>query len=162
VKRMIRTESVLICTFGRSLNALLGWDRNQFDRIVHFAYGFLLAYPLRELFLRVADVRGFWGYALPLDVVMSTSLLWELLEWATAAYFAGGDALFVGTQGDPWDSHKDMALASAGALLATLVTAAVNAFYQRDFGREWAESLRVKQRAALDPDGVAWLARRRR
>lgn len=143
---------------GRSLDALLGWERNNFDRIVHFAYGLLIAYPARELFLRVVDVKGFWGYALPLDVVMSTSMLFELVEWATAAVFAGGDQLFIGTQGDVWDSHKDMALATLGALLAMLLTAGVNALYQRDFGREWAESLRVKAREAVEPDGVAWLA----
>lgn len=147
---------------GRSFDALVGWERNNFDRVVHFAYGFLIAYPVRELFLRVADVRGFWGYALPLDVVMSTSMLWELAEWATATAFAGGDQRFIGTQGDVWDTHKDMALATLGALLAMLVTAAVNRAYQRDFGREWAESLRVKSREPLEPDGIAWIARRPR
>lgn len=147
---------------GHSLDAWFGWDRNNYDRIVHFAYGFLLAYPMREVFLRVVDVRGFWGYALPLDVIMSTSMLFELVEWATAVLFAGGDQAYIGTQGDVWDTHADMALASLGALIAVGITAAVNARYQRDFGREWADSLRVKRRTATDPDGVAWLARPRR
>ena len=53
----------------------VGWERNNFDRVVHFSYGLLLAYPIREVFLRVADVRGFWGYFLPLDLTMSTSML---------------------------------------------------------------------------------------
>ena len=60
---------------GRSLNGLVGWERNNFDRVVHLAYGLLLAYPVREVFLRVADARGFWGYFLPLDLTMSTSML---------------------------------------------------------------------------------------
>ena len=53
---------------GHSLNEALGWERNNFDRVVHFAYGLLLAYPIREVFLRIANVRGFWGYFLPLDL----------------------------------------------------------------------------------------------
>ena len=53
---------------GRTFNSLVGWERNNFDRIVHFSYGLLLAYPVREIFLRVVNVRGFWGYFLPLDL----------------------------------------------------------------------------------------------
>jgi len=132
---------------GTSLNALLGWERNNFDRVVHFAYGLLLAYPVRELLLRVASVKGFWGYFLPLDLTMSTSALYELIEWGAAEVFGGElGATFLGTQGDVWDAHKDMALASLGALVAMLATAALNAWLQRDFAREWSESLRVKDR----------------
>lgn len=146
---------------GRSFNALVGWKRNNFDRIVHFAYGFLMAYPMREVFLRVAEVRGFWAYLLPVDVVMSTSLIFELLEWITAEVFGGGNQAFIGTQGDVWDTQKDMAVATLGALLAMCLTAAVNARYQRDFAREWTESLRVKRRYPTEPDGIAWLARKK-
>ena len=74
---------------GGSLNAWLGWERNNFDRVVHFCYGLLLAYPVREVFLRVANVRGFWGYFLPLDFTMSTSMIFELFEWGAAALFGG-------------------------------------------------------------------------
>ena len=132
---------------GNSLNALLGWERNNFDRVVHFCYGLMLAYPVRELLLRVASVKGFWGYFLPLDLTMSTSALYELIEWGAAEVFGGElGATFLGTQGDVWDAHKDMALASLGALLAMLATAALNAWLQRDFAREWSDSLRVKDR----------------
>jgi putative membrane protein len=132
---------------GRSLNELLAWERNNFDRFVHFCYGLLLAYPVREVFLRIASVKGFWGYFLPLDLTMSTSVLYELIEWGAAELF-GGDlgAAFLGTQGDIWDAQKDMALAAFGALLAMLGTAALNVRLQRDFAREWSESLRVKDR----------------
>ena len=67
-------------TSGNSLNDLLGWERNNFDRVVHFSYGLLLAYPIRKIYFRVADTRGFWGYFLPLDITMSTSMLFELFE----------------------------------------------------------------------------------
>lgn len=119
--------------------------RNHFDRLVHFCYGLLLAYPIREMFIRIATVRGFWGYFLPLDLTMSTSMLYELIEWGAAEIFGGDLGIaYLGTQGDVWDAQKDMALASLGALLAMCVTAAINAYLQRDFAEEWAQSLRVK------------------
>jgi putative membrane protein len=130
---------------GRGFNELVGWQRNNFDRVVHFCYGLLLAYPIREVFLRVAGVRGFWGYFLPLDLTMSTSALYELIEWGAAEIF-GGDlgAAYLGTQGDVWDAHKDMALASLGGLLAMGVTAWLNSRLSRDFAYEWQQSLRIK------------------
>ncbi|HJS32258.1 MAG TPA: DUF2238 domain-containing protein [Alphaproteobacteria bacterium] len=147
--------------FGVSLNDLLGWRRNHFDRLVHFLYGLLLAYPVRELFLRVASVRGFWGYFLPLDLTMSTSMVFELFEWGAAEFF-GGDlgVAYLGTQGDQWDAQKDMALASLGALIAMSLTAAVNIRLQRDFAREWVESLRAKDHRPLGEDAVARMRRR--
>jgi putative membrane protein len=136
---------------GSTLNELLGWERNNFDRVVHFLYGLLLAYPIRELFLRIAGVRGFWGYFLPLDLTMSTSMLFELIEWLVAVLVGGdlGEA-YLGTQGDIWDAHKDMALASLGALVAMTATALINWRARRDFADEWNESLRVKSAAPLD------------
>jgi putative membrane protein len=132
---------------GHTFNSMVGWERNNFDRVIHFLYGFMLAYPIREIFLRVANVRGFWGYFLPLDLTLSTSSLFELIEWG-AAEVLGGDlgAAYLGTQGDIWDAHKDMALASLGALLAMGITALINIRLQRDFAREWADSLRINTR----------------
>ena len=132
---------------GFSINESFGWQRNHFDRAVHFLYGFLLAYPIREMFLSLANARGFWGYFLPLDLTLSTSALYELIEWAAAEVFAGdiGQA-YLGTQGDVWDAQKDMALATLGALVALLITLGVNWRHQRDFAREWAMSLRVHRR----------------
>jgi putative membrane protein len=122
----------------------------MFDRLVHFSYGLLLAYPIREMFLRIGNVRGFWGYFLPLDLTMSTSMLYELIEWGAAEYFGGDLGMaYLGTQGDVWDAHKDMALASLGALIAMLITVLVNRRMQRDFAREWAESISVKSRQPL-------------
>ncbi len=135
----------------------LGLERNHFDRLVHFSYGLLLAYPARELFFRVAQARGFWGYFLPLEMMLSTSALFELFEWAAAEFF-GGDlgVAYLGTQGDEWDAQKDMALAALGALIAMAVTLAVNWRWQRDFAREWWDSLTVKDPA---PMGEVRLAR---
>lgn len=147
--------------FGRSLNDVLGLQRNHFDRLVHFSYGLLLAYPVREVFLRIANVRGFWGYFLPLDITMSTSMIFELFEWAAAEVFGGDLGMaYLGTQGDVWDAQKDMALASLGALIAMCLTAALNLALQRDFGREWAESLRVKQIEPLGETAIARMLKR--
>lgn len=141
---------------GSSLDAALGFQRNEFDRFMHLAYGLLFATPIREIFLRVVAVRGFWGYFLPLDLTMSTSMVYELIEWGAAAIF-GGDVgqAYLGTQGDVWDAHKDMALASLGALLAMLATYLTHRARGRDVAAEWAESLRVKQPepAGDDPTG---------
>jgi putative membrane protein len=148
--------------FGVTLNEVLGFERNHFDRLVHFSYGFLLAYPIRELFVRVADVRGFWSYFLPLDLVMSTSMLYELVEWGAALVFGGelGEA-YLGTQGDVWDAHSDMALASLGALLAMLLIAGINARYNRDFARELRDSLRLKHTAVLGEEALQRLRQSR-
>jgi putative membrane protein len=133
----------------------LAGGRNHFDRLVHFAYGLLLAYPIREMFLRIGNVRGFWGYFLPLDLTMSTSMLYELIEWGAAEFFGGELGMaYLGTQGDVWDAHKDMALASLGALIAMFITALVNARMQRDFAAEWAESIRVKRKKPLGEEAV--------
>ena len=119
--------------FGYSLNEALGFERNHFDRLVHFLHGLLLAYPLRELFIRVAWVKGFWSYFLPLDVTMSTAMLYELVEWLAAEAFGGELGMaYLGTQGDVWDAHKDMLLASVGALLAMGITAGLNLWLQRE------------------------------
>jgi len=139
--------------FGFHFNDIIGWKRNNFDRVIHFLYGFLIAYPVREIFLRIANVRGFWGYFLPLDLTMSTSMLFELIEWIAAGVVGGELGMaYLGTQGDVWDAHKDMALASCGAVLAMAITALVNRRLQRDFAHEWVESLRVKNTEPLGED----------
>ena len=148
---------------GSTLNSQLGLERNHFDRLVHFSYGLLLAYPLRELFLRVADVRGFWGYFLPLDFTLATSALFELFEWAAASLFGGElGVAYLGSQGDIWDAQKDMALAGLGALVTMCITAALNVRYQRDFAREWSDSLKVKSHVPLGEDELARLQREAR
>jgi len=143
-------DAFLVEHFGFSLNAAMGWERNHFDRFVHFAYGLLLAYPVREVYCRIAEARGFWSYFFPLDLVMATSMLFELFEWGAAELF-GGDlgVAYLGTQGDVWDAHKDMLLASLGALIAMLLTLALNLRIQKDFASEWRDSLRIKNRRPL-------------
>lgn len=142
--------------FGFRLNDVLGFERNHFDRLIHFSYGLLLAYPIREIFIRIANVKGFWSYFLPLDLTMSTSMMFELFEWGAAELFGGDLGMaYLGTQGDIWDAHKDMALASLGALIAMIITAGINVSLQHDFAKQWNESLRVKGGKPLGEDEIA-------
>ena len=149
--------------FGRTFNSFFGWERNHFDRLVHFNYGLLLAYPVFEVFHRIAHARGFWAYFLPLDITMSTSMLYELIEWAAAIVFGGElGAAYLGTQGDIWDAHKDMGLASLGALIAMLVTAGISIYLDKDFTKEWKESLSIKGKRPLGEDSIKRMMKERK
>ncbi|MFC1557779.1 DUF2238 domain-containing protein [candidate division KSB1 bacterium] len=148
---------------GTGLNDILGWERNNFDRVVHFLYGLLLAYPIRELYFRVADADGFWGYFLPFDFTMSTSMLFELFEWMAAEIFGGDLGIaYLGTQGDVWDAHKDMAMASTGALIAMLITLCLNLYLQKDFAKRWSESLKIKHSKPLGEDEIVRLWKKKK
>ncbi|MBN1383930.1 MAG: DUF2238 domain-containing protein [Elusimicrobia bacterium] len=129
--------------FGYTLQNLLGANRNMFDRLVHFSFGFLLAYPIREGFLRIVKVRGFWSYYLPFDVVLSFSAVYEIIEWLAAANVneAAGIA-FLGAQGDIWDAQKDMLMAAIGAVLAMTIIAIINMKYNADFTKDIKESFK--------------------
>ncbi len=112
--------------FGYWMRDHLGFARNPFDRVVHFSFGLLMAYPIREVFLRVANARGFWAYYLPLDVTLAFSALYEIMEMVIATLVAPGTGdAWLGTQGDIWDAQKDMGLAALGALICMVITATV-------------------------------------
>jgi putative membrane protein len=118
--------------FGFWLQRVLGLARNPFDRLVHFCFGLLLAYPIREVFLRVANARGFWAYYLPLDVTLAFSALYEIMEMVVATLVAPGTGdAWLGTQGDVWDAQRDMAMAAMGALLCMTLTAGVRRLRRR-------------------------------
>jgi putative membrane protein len=90
--------------------------RNHYDRVVHFSFGLLLAYPMRELFRQTP-----WPRAITLLLVMASSMAYELIEWGFVMIAAPAQGMtFLGTQGDEWDAQKDMALATFGAAIALL------------------------------------------
>jgi putative membrane protein len=108
--------------FGHRFNDLVGWQRNNFDRVVHFLYGALLFPVFWELFApRIRSGRAL-QYLLVCAFIMSHAGIYEVIEWAAADFF-GGDlgVAYLGTQGDEWDAQKDMALAMLGTLLAALI-----------------------------------------
>jgi putative membrane protein len=111
---------------GYWLQDQLHWTRNHYDRMVHFSFGFLLAYPMRELFLKWLKYPRWVAWMLPIEITMSISALYELVEWAVADVFfpSQGDA-YLGTQGDIWDAQKDIFLAFIGAIIATTIVSMI-------------------------------------
>lgn len=112
--------------FGFWLQETFELERNHYDRIVHFSFGFLLAYPMREMFLSWLKFPAWVAWMLPIEITLSISGFYELIEWAVADLFfqAQGDA-YLGTQGDIWDAQKDIALAFSGAILATTIVSII-------------------------------------
>ncbi|AMX03248.1 DUF2238 domain-containing protein [Microbulbifer thermotolerans] len=130
--------------FGETLRAWSGAERNMYDRLVHFCFGLLLAYPVREVLIRLAGLRGFWAYFFPVDVTFALSSIYEIIEWLAADTVSPELGLaFLGSQGDIWDAQKDMLLAGMGAIIAMLIVLALNLWLN---SRAWSEirnSLRI-------------------
>jgi putative membrane protein len=106
----------------RSLNDILGWQRNQYDRLVHLSYGLLFYLPTRELLARHTPLRGPWLAGLVVSLILATSALYELIEWIGGQYLGDDQAkAFLATQRDTWDAQKDMALGMAGACVSELI-----------------------------------------
>ena len=111
---------------GEWLKPLLHTTRNHYDRIAHFSFGLLFAYPMRELAIRALRVSGAWRYYLPVECTLAFSAIYEMLEafMATMLTPERGEE-FVGMQGDMWDSQEDMFVAGLGAVVGVLIIAAV-------------------------------------
>jgi putative membrane protein len=130
--------------FGVTLQRWVGADRNMYDRLVHFCFGFLVAYPVREVFIRISRARGFWNYYLPIELTLAFSALYEIIEWLAAVKVNPEAGLaFLGAQGDVWDAQKDMGLAGLGAVLAMAITFAVALTVDRGTWGAMRESLRI-------------------
>jgi len=114
--------------FGFWLKDVFSLSRNPFDRIVHFSFGALLVFPVREILVRLAGVRGWWSYYLPISAMLAQSGLFELIEAAVAMIVSPelGD-MYLGTQGDQWDAQKDMMAALTGALLTQSIAGVLSA-----------------------------------
>lgn len=111
---------------GDWLKTKLGWERNHYDRIVHFSFGFMLAYPWREAFLNWGKFPKWVAWFLPIEMTLSISGIYELIEWAVAdIFFKAQGPSYLGTQGDVWDAQKDMGLAFLGAILATTIVSVI-------------------------------------
>ena len=100
---------------------VFGFARNHYDRLGHFAQGFVPAILVREILLRTSPLRpGRWLFVLATAVCLAFSACYEFFEWWAA--LAGGESAeaFLGTQGDVWDTQWDMFLAFVGAMTAQL------------------------------------------
>jgi putative membrane protein len=121
---------------GDVLAEALGLARNPYDRIVHFAFGALVGYPLREVALRVLHARRAWSWVLPLLAALAFSASYELVEsWAARLVAPELGTAFLGTQGDEWDAQRDMGAALAGVCAALALTALAIRASGRDPGR---------------------------
>lgn len=109
---------------GEWLRDLLALDRNPYDRIGHFAQGFVPAILSRELLLRRTPlVRGGWLFFIVASVCLAVSACYEFIEWWSAILLGQGADAFLGSQGDPWDTQWDMFTALLGAVAAQLTMA---------------------------------------
>ena len=99
-----------------------GGTRNSYDGVGHFVQGFVPAMIAREVLLRrTALQRGGWLFLIVVSICLAFSALYELFEWGTAVASGTAAEDFLGTQGDVWDTQKDMALALIGAVSALLM-----------------------------------------
>lgn len=109
--------------FGFWLQDWLGFERNHYDRIVHFSFGLLVAYPMREILLRKSGLIKSWSYFITLNCIVAFSAIYEMIEAITAMTVSPElGAAYLGTQGDEWDAEKDAGLATLGAVIAMLFT----------------------------------------
>ena len=132
--------------FGYVLQDWFNANRNMFDRLVHFSFGLFLAYPMREILMRLGRLKGIWAYYFPIDFVLAGSVIYELIEWGSAAIVDPQAGLaFLGTQGDIWDAQKDMLMAGLGSICAMLITLFVNLGLNDNLGREIRESLKIPE-----------------
>jgi len=101
------------------VRALFGWQRNNYDKLGHFAQGFVPAIIAREILIRNSVVNGRgWLNLFVISVCLAFSALYELFEWGVAVMTGDSAESFLGTQGYMWDTQSDMAMALLGALLA--------------------------------------------
>ncbi len=108
--------------FGFQLQEWFGFARNHYDRIGHFAQGFVPAMVAREILIRRSPVRGTrWLSFFVICFCLAFSAFYELIEFWTALATGDQAEAFLGTQGDPWDTQWDMMLALIGAVLALLL-----------------------------------------
>jgi putative membrane protein len=106
---------------GEWMQGAFSFSRNHYDRIAHFGFGLLLAFPAQDLYEKTCSRTNPWRWVIPFLAMMTCGAMYELFE-VGAVLIAGKSELadnFLGMQGDPWDAQIDMGLAGLGAILAT-------------------------------------------
>lgn len=107
---------------GFWISDLFGAERNHYDRIIHFLFGLMMFWPLREVAERSIGTSARWAAIIGLMFIISGSALYEAIEWAVAMVVRPGAALaFLGTQGDFFDAQKDHTLAIAGGMISFVI-----------------------------------------
>ncbi len=107
---------------GAWMQDLFGFARNDYDRIGHFAQGFIPAIVVREILLRQTPLRrAGWLFVLVVSVGLAASAFWEFLEWWSALALGESSSAFLGTQGDPWDTQSDLFMCFIGSIASLLI-----------------------------------------
>ncbi len=109
------------------IREFFGWQRNNYDKLGHFAQGFVPAILAREILLRNAVVNGRgWLNLFVISICFAFSALYELFEWGVAVATGDSAESFLGTQGYMWDTQSDMAMALLGAVTALTILSKVH------------------------------------
>ncbi len=107
---------------GLSINSYFGFQRNQYDRLVHFLFGFMMLIPIREFYNKCLNYTGRIAILLAFLSILSMSMVYEVFEWSISIFLSPADAeAYNGQQGDYWDAQKDMAMALLGAIMMILL-----------------------------------------
>ena len=136
VYRLLCLHALILCLGGHYTYARVpagywvqewfGLARNHYDRLGHFAQGFVPALVAREVLLHLTPLRpGGWLFFLVCCVALAFSAVYEFIEWWAALLGGESAAAFLGTQGDQWDTQWDMFLCLIGAIVAQLTLAGV-------------------------------------
>lgn len=105
--------------FGFWMQEWFSFERNHYDRLVHFSYGLLCAYPFREVLLRSSGIKNSWSYLLSVTLVLAFSSSYEVIEGIVAMIVSPDlGSAYLGTQGDEWDAQKDSSMAFVGSVMA--------------------------------------------
>lgn len=108
--------------FGDTLGHWMGSARNMYDRLTHFLFGFLGFYPVYEFTMSVTKTESGWNYYIPVETIFAFSAVYEIFEWMAAITVNPIlSASFLGSQGDVFDTPKDMWTAAVGALCAMII-----------------------------------------
>ena len=119
--------------FGFWMQDWFAFERNHYDRVVHFCFGLLISYPVYEILRRLAGLAGAWCYWITVSSILAIRAAFEVVE-AIAAFLINPDLgpAYLGAQGDPWDSQKDISMAFIGALTTMSILGIRRAFGGRD------------------------------
>jgi putative membrane protein len=133
--------------FGYWLGHMIHTDRNMYDRLVHAMFGLLLVYPIREMLLRFDSMKGFFGYFIPINMILSMSALYEIMEWYSSLKINSHEVyLFIGGT-DPFDAEKDMLMALIGSIVAIGIVFWINSRKDDHFLKRLGKSLELKDNA---------------
>lgn len=115
-------DHVLRSIAGTTTLELFGWQRNHYDRFVHFSSGLLGVPPVSEILQRWGGMRSLGAAIMSISAVLAIGSLYEIFEWQLAVTLAPNHAeAYNGQQGDIWDPQKDLALAAFGAVISAIL-----------------------------------------